>query len=452
MSTTPGKPEQDDLLPLVERVEVFSWWTGFADPPSRAAKLTFTPTGASFRREQALAGPADELPASAVAEFLAALSREPVPQLDPALFDLPERALRSHYDSMWTDDCPGHLVRVTFAAGRVVTVRADAQHAFMLPLKISDEAGQRQTFDPRLSRAIAALMPEGYPERDRLAGVSGMLELNLQEPLAAEEPPGPVNKDLVSGGVDSVVEEIYRIFRREESPRERTEAERAGRLAERLLRRNSLAEVRDLLARGADPSVADEHGQTALMKAASPPVDRERFRLLAQAGADVEARRFDGYTGLHLSCAGGMGEAAEEWVRAGADVQARTQEGATPLMLGAGWPAVVRVLLAAGADVNAADQDGHTALVYAVLRQCWVAAEGHLEAIRLLLAAGADVHRRDREGIAPIEHARRVLAGVHLQDEVRLAFNPDYEPPPEIEWDERRVAEAVCALLGSAGG
>src|SRR4051812_44043172 len=104
MAPNDQNPRREREAAGVERVEGLSLWTGVAGPPSRAAKLTITPgSGDRFVRERALAG-SDELPGGAVADVLAALSREPVPELDPSLFDVPERALRSHYGSMWTDD------------------------------------------------------------------------------------------------------------------------------------------------------------------------------------------------------------------------------------------------------------------------------------------------------------------------------------------------------------
>jgi hypothetical protein len=441
----------------LERIEIFSRWQGFADPPSQSAKLTITACDDRFLREQALAGSPEELPAATISDFLAALSRDPIPQLDPALFNVPEPALLAHYGSVWTDDYPSHLIRVTFATGRVVTLRAEAQHAFMLPLRITDETGAESvTFNPRLSEAIAALMPEGYPDRDRLAGRFGLLQWDIEECIRKEAQRVEVPDTPLTAGSEeptnnydaqSAMEEIYRILRREESPAERLEAERTGRLSERLLLRNSLEEVRDLLARGANPSIADDHGQTALMLAASPPVDREKFWLLVSAGAEVDARRYDGSTGLHLACAGGMADAVEEWIQAGADIHARTPEGATPLMLGASWLEVVRTLLAAGADVNAADQDGHTPLVYAVLKPYWLSAEDHLAAIRVLLGAGADVNRGDKDGTTPVGHARQMLARAKLQEEVCREFNQGGEASHRINREGLQMAESVWQLL-----
>jgi hypothetical protein len=450
----------------LERLEILSQWTGFADPPVHAAKLTIRRSGAGFLREQPPAGPTEELPTELVSQLLEALACPAVPQLDPALFDFPEAVLQAHYGSVWTDDHPAHLVRMTFANGRVVTLRAEAQQAFMLPLKVADPAQgvDVATFDPRLSQAIAALMPEGYLEKERLAGQLGLLQYDLERFTRGEDDsatlrePAPLADDASADAPpkaqdqEAIRAELFRILSRTESAEDEAKAEQAGKLSERLLKRNSLKQVRNLLARGANPSIADEHGQTALMLAAWPPVDRERFRLLVQAGADVHARSCDGFSGLHLSCAGGMHEATEEWVRAGADVNARTPEGATPLMLGASWLGVVQALLDVGADVNAVDRDGHSALVSAILKQCWVNAEQQLEALRALLAARAAINHRDHEGITPLGHARRVLARVQLQEEVCRAFNPDHDPSRGREWDDRRMAEAVVNLIAAAGG
>jgi hypothetical protein len=355
----------------IRRIEIFSRWTGFADPPSRSAKLTITNVDDRLVRQQAIEAIRDELPEHVISRLLEALARPAIPCLDPTLFDAPFAAIDRHYNSMWTDDYPSHLIRIHFEAGPYITIRTDAQQAFMLPLSITDSATDAtyKTFDPELSRSLADLMSDGYLDRDRLAGRSGLLEMYREESERAESetvpeiepaaaPIGPDDEILEpAASTEDVSAAIYRILSGEESAQQAQEAEQSGRISERLLKRNSLETAKDLLARGADPSIADDVGQTALMHAAFPPFDHERFRLLVDAGADLEARR-DGATGLHLACDGGEAEAAAEWVRAGADIRARSPGGATPLMLGASWPRIVRTLLGERAEINAVDNAG----------------------------------------------------------------------------------------------
>jgi hypothetical protein len=443
----------------VERIEVFSRWIGFADPPMHAAKLTITRHAGRFERVQALTDSVADLPVVAVERFLEALSQPAVPKLDPTLFDIPPAVIEGHYGSCWTDDGPSVLVCVEFVGNRRVELRSETQYAYMLPFRVTTEVGTAETFNPELSRAIADLLPDGFLEKDRLSGNLGMLRYDLEQYLAprdrsespaAAEQPTPA-EPTAPEAMEELERSFFRILSGEESPEQKAEAERSGRLSERLLKCIPLEDVRELIANGADVNVADDVGQTALMHAAFPPFDQQRFRLLVENGANVEARR-NGATGLHIACAGGEARAAAEWVRAGADVQARTPEGTTPLMLAATWPEIVQLLLRHDADPHATDADGHTALVYCILKQRPILTDEHLRALRRLLKAGADVNRADREGITPLGHAERVLGRVRLEDEVLRAFYPDADTRLGRDWDDLRLAEEVIRLLQSPIG
>lgn len=444
--------------PTVDRIEVFTQWVGFANPPSREAKLVISRTPVGYRRKQHPNGETDDLSFEVIDQLLSAVSRPPERELNYTLVDYTETVIKSHYASVWTDDYPAHLIRMALSGGRSIEIRTDSQHAFMLPLRVRDSASGRndQTWDPRLSRALASLMPDDYLEKQRLDGHLAMLERDRVE-VAEEGERSPAigsdsaahRSDTEPTAVESASEAIRRFLQGEESPEEKVEAERSGRHAERLLKQIPLSDVASLLDAGADPSVADSAGQTALMHAAFPPFDHERFWLLVNAGADLEARRHDGLTGLHLACAGGDAGAAAEWVRAGADVNARTVGQATPLMYAASWPAIVHSLLAAGADVNAVDDDGHSALIYAILQNVWI--PERLKTIRALITAGVNLNRPDHEGITALGLARRMLAQARIAEEVRRAFDQSDRTPSHLTRSKLRIAEEVVELLESTG-
>ena len=193
------------------------------------------------------------------------------------------------------------------------------------------------------------------------------------------------------------------------------QAAKAGRLADvrRLLAAGADAHARDqlgrtalhgavvqghpdvvmaLLAAGADVHARDKEGGTSLHWAVYQG-HADIGRLLLAAGAAVDARDQAGLTALHWAARQGHADVGKILLAAGADVDARDHEGATVLHWAAyqGHAGIVKMLFTAGAAVNARDQAGLTALH-------WAAYQGHADIGRLLLLAGADVHARDQYG------------------------------------------------------
>jgi ankyrin repeat protein len=214
----------------------------------------------------------------------------------------------------------------------------------------------------------------------------------------------------------------------------------------------ALAAAQLLIEAGGQANVADSAGQTALIHAAFPPFDGAMFQLLARAGADVNARTNEGWTGLTLAASGGESEAAQAWIDAGANVNAPGANGNTPLMLAAqGWPKIVEALLTAGADVNSVDLDGDTPLHFAVVAYRWSQSEEKLLLVKRLLAAGADVRMRNRLGhtaltdLLHIEHEQRV------EEEAAQGI---YSEPDGCEPDITATApheSELCRVLREAG-
>lgn len=171
-----------------------------------------------------------------------------------------------------------------------------------------------------------------------------------------------------------------------------------------------LAEVRSLLAAGADANAVGADQETALLLAARGG-HHEVIEALLAAGARPDARRWNGETALHAAAASGAASAVELLAAHFPDRNPReSRRGQTPLhyAAGAGSVEVIRVLLKAGADVNARSAGGATAL--------WHAAQGaHAPAVDLLLASGADPELRGPEESRPVQFAVRACRPALLE-------------------------------------
>jgi hypothetical protein len=75
-------------------------------------------------------------------------------------------ALASYYASSWTDDYPECELSILFDGGRRLSGRSKSQHDFMIPWQLANA----QSWSPRIGRGLAALLPPGFLQRERLLG------------------------------------------------------------------------------------------------------------------------------------------------------------------------------------------------------------------------------------------------------------------------------------------
>jgi len=142
------------------------------------------------------------------------------------------------------------------------------------------------------------------------------------------------------------------------------------------------AEVKELLARGADPNGKNDSGVAALI----PGTDNfETARLLVEAGADVNASTGAGDSALIVAARrAGAARVVGYLLDKGADIKASTKDSATALHRAAesGDVDVLKLLVDRGADVDSQRKSGRAPLASAVV-------SGHGAAVRYLLSKGA---------------------------------------------------------------
>ena len=161
------------------------------------------------------------------------------------------------------------------------------------------------------------------------------------------------------------------------------------------IRNNDLVRLKQLVQDGADVNLADRHGESPLMYAATVG-SLQAMEFLIAHGADVNAQNQFGSTALIWS-ATDLAK-VKLLVGHGANVSAATKRRRTALLIAAmsdGSADIVRFLLEKGADPKAMDFVKTTALRAATLGN-------DTETIRMLIDAGVDVNAADLAGITPL--------------------------------------------------
>ena len=173
--------------------------------------------------------------------------------------------------------------------------------------------------------------------------------------------------------------------------------------------------MKRLLAAGADVNAAEDHGVTALARAAEN-ASLAMVETLLAAGADVNAAQVSGLVPLMTAARTGDAGVVRALIEHGADVNAATkQTRSTPLMWAVAkpHPAGVRILVEAGADPTASTVRGFTPLMLA-------ARNGDIETARALIAAGVDVNAPSADGTHALPYAivrAQVAVALFLLDE-----------------------------------
>ena len=167
-----------------------------------------------------------------------------------------------------------------------------------------------------------------------------------------------------------------------------------------------ILQIKELLAKQPRVDVRDEQQRTPL-HVATHARQREAIRLLAAAGADLNALEFQRYDPVTIAAAANDEETLALLLQLGASAKnvTSTYDG-TALIAAAhlGHVGVVQQLIAAGAPLDHVNNLHWTALIEAVV--LGDGGKNHTEVVRLLMDAGANPALADRNGNTPLMLAR----------------------------------------------
>jgi ankyrin repeat protein len=158
--------------------------------------------------------------------------------------------------------------------------------------------------------------------------------------------------------------------------------------------RGDLAIVKALLARNADPNIADKGGFTALFRALAGRHNEVAELLLAQPNLDLNARGLNKVTALIAYTSRNREDLVTSLVDRGADVRLQDGDGDTALHLAVqnGNLKLTKMFVSKGAPLDVKNKVGGTPLM-------WAAVFGNEELVKFLLESGADPTIKDSDGM-----------------------------------------------------
>jgi ankyrin repeat protein len=170
--------------------------------------------------------------------------------------------------------------------------------------------------------------------------------------------------------------------------------------------RGDAAEIKRLVAAGADVNARDGYGRTPL-HVATFKKNRDAITALVKAGADINAKENDRYDAVTIAAVADDVGTLRMLLQLGASAkQITSRYDGTALIAAAhlGHDLVVKMLIEAGAPLDHVNNLGWTALIESIV--LGNGGQRHTETLRALVHAGANVNLADRNGQTPLALAR----------------------------------------------
>ena len=195
--------------------------------------------------------------------------------------------------------------------------------------------------------------------------------------------------------------------------------------------------IKTLIENGADVNEPRDDGQTPLHIAAWQSNDPEVFRVLFNAGAQIDPIGYPNHTPFEYILQKNNIELVRLFIDAGVDVRRVSNMGRTPLEVAAMYsndPEIFRLLIRNGANIN---RGGNSTPLHSAV------SSNKAQNATLLISLGANINARDNRGRTPLMNAARFYqcvdiliragANLNLQDnegKTALIYSTQYGADP----------------------